>query len=169
LLFLPLGGTGEIGINMTLCGHDGHWLIVDLGITFGNDDFPRQDVLMPDPAFIEAQRDRLAGIVLTHGHEDHIGALPYLWPRLRCPVYATPFTAAMVRGKLARAGIDGVPLVEITGQRRFAIGPFMVHWIGMTHSIPGPNMLLIETGVGRDGRLEPVAAAELAAMRAAVS
>ncbi len=147
-LFLPLGGTGEIGMNLTLYGHDGAWIAVDMGITFGGDDFPDHAVMMPDPAFIAARRERLAGIVLTHGHEDHVGALPYLWKRLRCPVYATPFTAALARTKLARAGIDDAPLVEISPGERFQIGPFAVEYIVMTHSIPEPNTLLIGTPVG---------------------
>nr|MCU0734611.1 ribonuclease J [Methylotetracoccus sp.] len=147
-LLLPLGGTGEIGMNLTLYGHDGCWIAVDLGITFGGDDFPEHDVMMADPAFIAIQRERLAGIVLTHGHEDHIGALPYLWPRLRCPVYATPFTAALARSKLTRAGIDDEPLIEIGLGQRFRSGPFTIEYIGMTHSIPEPNALLITTPAG---------------------
>lgn len=148
LLFLPLGGTGEIGMNLTLYGHDGAWIAVDLGITFGGDDFPEHSVLMADPAFIAARRERLVGILLTHGHEDHIGALPYLWQRLRCPIYATPFTAALARSKLARAGIDDAPLIEIALGERFQVGPFAVEYIGMTHSIPEPNALLLGTPVG---------------------
>lgn len=149
VLFLPLGGCGEIGMNMTLYGHGGRWLIVDLGITFADDNFPRYDVLMPDPDFIAVRSGEIAGIVLTHGHEDHIGALPYLWPRLRCPVYATPFTAALVMRKLVRAGIHGVPLIEMQPGEPFDVEPFALQYIAMTHSIPEPNMLLIETPAGR--------------------
>lgn len=147
-LFLPLGGAGEIGMNLTLYGHAGAWIAVDLGITFGGDDFPEHDVLMADPAFIAARRERLVGLLLTHGHEDHLGALPYLWRRLRCPVYATPFTAALARAKLARAGLDDVPLVEVAPGELRQVGPFAVEYIGMTHSIPEPNALLIGTPVG---------------------
>jgi ribonuclease J len=104
LLFVPLGGTEEIGMNFNLYGygnpgaHD--WIIIDLGITFGDDTTPSIDVILPDPRFIVERKDKLAGIVLTHGHEDHLGAVPYLWDQLRCPVYATPFTAALLRSKL---------------------------------------------------------------------
>lgn len=149
VLFLPLGGCGEIGMNLTLYGHDDRWLIVDLGITFADDGFPGYDVLMADPGFITERADKVAGIVLTHGHEDHIGAMPYLWPRLRCPVYATPFTAALVTRKLLRAGIHGVPLIEMQPGERFRVEPFTLQYIAMTHSIPEPNMLLIETAAGR--------------------
>jgi ribonuclease J len=148
VLFLPLGGTGEIGMNLNLYGHDGAWIIVDIGITFGGDDFPDYDVMMADPAFIAARRDRLAGILLTHAHEDHLGALPYLWNRLRCPIYATPFTAALARFKLARAGIENPPLYEIPLGAQVDAGPFSVEYIGLTHSIPEPNGLLIKTPAG---------------------
>ena len=148
ILFLPLGGTGEIGMNLNLYGHDGAWIIVDIGITFGGDDFPDHDVMMADPAFIAARRDQLAGIFLTHAHEDHLGALPHLWTRLRCPIYATPFTAMLARFKLARAGIDDAPLHEIPLDARITAGPFTVEYIGLTHSIPEPNGLLIRTPAG---------------------
>jgi len=148
VLFLPLGGAGEIGMNLILYGHDGAWLIVDLGITFGNDAFPEHDVMMADPAFIVARRERLAGIVLTHAHEDHLGALPYLWKRLGCPIYATPFTAALARYKLARSGLETTQLHEIPLAGRFDVGPFSVEYIGVTHSIPEPNGLFIDTPAG---------------------
>lgn len=148
LLFLPLGGVGEIGMNLALYGHDGAWLMVDLGITFAGEGFPDYDVLMADPGFIERHRRRLAGLVLTHAHEDHVGALPYLWRRLRCPVYATPFTAAVASHKLAAAGIDRVPLTEVALGARFAVGPFDVELVTVTHSIPEPNGILIRTPVG---------------------
>jgi ribonuclease J len=148
LLFLPLGGTGEIGMNLTLYGHDGAWLAVDLGITFGGDDFPEYDILMADPAFIANRRERLAGLVLTHAHEDHIGALPYLWRRLKCPIYATPFTAALARAKLNRAGLEDAPLHEMALGERFPVGPFSVEYVHMTHSIPEPNSLVVSTPVG---------------------
>jgi ribonuclease J len=148
LLVLPLGGAGEIGMNLTLYGHDGAWLIVDIGITFGNDALPKYEVMMADPAFIAARRERLAAIVLTHAHEDHLGALPYLWKRLRCPVYATPFTAALARAKLERAGLDSAAVREVGLSSRVEAGPFSVEYIGVTHSIPEPNALLLRTAAG---------------------
>ena len=149
LIFLPLGGTGEIGMNLNLYGHDGAWLMADLGITFSNSGAPGYDVIMPDPAFIVERREALAGLVLTHAHEDHIGAVPYLWSRLRCPIYATPFTASLVRGKLAEAGLAEeahVTVVPLSG--RFAVGPFEIELITLTHSIPEPNGLVIRTAAG---------------------
>lgn len=161
LLFLALGGAGEIGMNLNLYGHAGVWLMVDLGITFGDESTPGIDVIMPDPSFIEERRDELVGLVLTHAHEDHLGAVAYLWDRLRCPVYATPFTAAVLRRKLAEAGLlDRVPLTEIPLSGRFSVGPFAIELITLTHSIPEPNALVIETPVGRvmhtgDWKLDP--------------
>ena len=104
LFFVPLGGTEEIGMNFNLYGYgepgEQDWIIVDLGITFGDDKTPGIEVILPDPDFIVERKDKLAGIVLTHGHEDHLGGVPYLWEKLRCPVYATPFTAALLRSKI---------------------------------------------------------------------
>jgi len=149
LVFLPLGGTGEIGMNMNLYGHDGAWLMIDCGVTFGNETTPGVDLILPDPAFIEPHRDRLAGVVLTHGHEDHIGAVPYVWPLLRCPVYATPFTAQLVRRKLADAELlDEVELIEIEMSGRFTVGPFELELITLTHSIPEPNAVVLRTAAG---------------------
>ena len=161
LLFLPLGGAGEIGMNLNLYGHAGQWLMVDLGITFGDDRTPGVDLIMPNPAFIEDYRDDLAGLVLTHAHEDHLGAVPYLWDRFECPVYATPFTAAVLRRKLGEADLlDRVPLTEIPMSGRFAVGPFDIELITLTHSIPEPNALIIRTPSGNvmhtgDWKLDP--------------
>lgn len=135
-------------MNLSLYGHDGAWLAIDLGITFGGDRYPEHAVMMADPGFLAARRERLAGLVLTHGHEDHIGAVPYLWRRLRCPIYATPFTAALVRHKLASVGIADAPLIEIRPGSRLQIGPFAVESIRMTHSIPESQALLIGTPAG---------------------
>ena len=113
LHFLPLGGTGEIGMNLNLYACRGKWLMVDLGISFAGDTLPGIDILVPDISFIEERRDDLLAILLTHAHEDHLGAVAYLWPQLRCPVYATPFAAAILREKLREAGlIKKVPLKE---------------------------------------------------------
>jgi len=161
LLFLPLGGTGEIGMNLNLYGHDGAWLMVDLGVMFADATRPGVDLLMPDPTFIEERRDRLVGLVLTHAHEDHIGAVGHLWPRLRCPIYATAFTAAMVQPKLIEAGIDEeVQVIEVPLSGRFTVGPFEVELITLTHSIPEPNALVIRTAAGTvlhtgDWKLDP--------------
>ncbi len=161
LVFLPLGGTGEIGMNLNLYGHDGAWLMIDLGITFADDRVGGLDVLMPDPAFIEARRDRLAGLVLTHAHEDHIGAVPYLWPRLGCPIYATPFTAKVLRGKLQEAGLlEEAEITEVPMSGRFSVGPFELELITLTHSIPEPNAVVLRTGAGTvlhtgDWKLDP--------------
>lgn len=148
VLFVPLGGAGEIGMNFTLYGHDGAWLAVDLGITFGGEDFPDYEILMADPKFAMARRDRLCGLFLTHAHEDHIGAVPYLWRRLRCPIYATAFTAAVLRQKFQRTETDEVPIIEVRAGARTQTGPFTVEYIRMTHSIPEPHALLIETPLG---------------------
>src|SRR5438067_2562823 len=162
LYFLPLGGSGEIGMNLNLYGHDGKWLIVDCGVTFGEEEhLPGVDVIMADPAFIVERRDRLLGIVATHGHEDHIGAIPYLWPQLQCPVWATPFTASLLRAKLIEAGLaDRVPINIVPMSGRFDIGPFDLELITLTHSIPEPNAVVVRTRVGTvlhtgDWKLDP--------------
>lgn len=157
LYFLPLGGSGEIGMNLNLYYTRGKWLMVDLGITF--DQTPGIEVLMPDTKFIEEHAQNLAGLVLTHAHEDHIGAVPYLWPRLQCPLFATPFTAALLRHKLHEAGLNP-PLIEVPLSGGVDIGPFTVDFISLTHSIPEPNALAIRTSAGTvvhtgDWKLDP--------------
>ncbi len=149
LLFLSLGGAGEIGMNLNLFGHDGAWLMVDLGITFGDEETPGIDVIMPDPTFIAERADSLAGLVITHAHEDHVGAVHHLWRRLRCPVYVTPFTASILRRKLAEAKLgDEVEIIEVPLSGRFDVGPFDVEFITLTHSIPEPNACVIRTAAG---------------------
>src|SRR5258706_3082700 len=153
LIFVPLGGAGEIGMNLNLYGYGTEarrqWIMVDLGVMFGDDDTPGIDVIMPDPGFIEERRHQLLAIVLTHAHEDHIGAVAHLWPRLRVPVYATPFTAALVRGKLEEHGLlDEVPLKVIPLGGALQLGPFSLEFIDITHSIPGPNCIAIRTPLG---------------------
>ena len=153
LVFLPLGGSNEIGMNFNLYGYgppdDRKWIVVDLGVTFGDVTTPGVEVIMPDPAFIEEHADDVLGIVLTHAHEDHIGAVGWLWPRLKAPLYATPFTAFLLREKLRDAGIlDEVSLTEVPLGGRFQLGPFDLELITITHSIPEPNGLAIRTPAG---------------------
>ena len=153
LTFLPLGGAGEIGMNLNLYGFGPEsqetWVMVDLGITFGNGAQPGIDVIMPDPTFIEERRDQLAGLVLTHAHEDHLGAVPYLWERLQCPVYATPFTISILKRKLAETDFgERVEIIEVPLSGRFTVGPFDMELITLTHSIPEPNAIAIRTPVG---------------------
>jgi ribonuclease J len=153
LVFLPLGGSNEIGMNFNLYGFgppdDRKWIVVDLGVTFGDQTTPGVEVILPDPMFIETFKDDILGIVLTHAHEDHIGAVPWLWPRLRAPVYATPFTAFLVREKLRDAGIlDEVPITEVPLDGQIKLGPFELTLITITHSIPEPNGLAIRTPLG---------------------
>jgi ribonuclease J len=162
LYFLPLGGSGEIGMNFNLYGYRGQWLIVDCGVTFGEEEhLPGVDVIMADPAFIVERRDQLLGIVATHAHEDHIGAIPYLWPQLQCPVWATPFTASLLRAKLVESGLAGrVEITTVPMSGRFTIGPFELELITLTHSIPEPNAVVIRTSAGTvlhtgDWKLDP--------------
>lgn len=150
LLFLALGGSGEIGMNVNLYGTQGKWLMVDCGITFGDANYPGIDVILPDLQFIEERLDDLLGIVLTHGHEDHIGALPYLAADLGVPLYATPFTAGLIYGKLEEEGItDQVELNVVKEEGPFTVGPFTVTYTPLAHSIPEGNAVLIETPHGR--------------------
>jgi ribonuclease J len=150
LLFLALGGSGEIGMNVNLYGTQGKWLMVDCGITFGDASYPGVDVILPDLQFIEERLDDLLGIVLTHGHEDHIGALPYLAADLGVPLYATPFTAGLIRGKLEEEGVeDRVRLNVVKDEEPFDIGPFTVRYVPLAHSIPEGNAVLIETPYGK--------------------
>lgn len=160
LWFLPLGGAGEIGMNLNLFGHDGQWLMIDLGITFG--DRLGIEIITPDPTFILPYQKNLAGLVLTHAHEDHVGALPYLWPLLRCPVYATPFTAAIVRQKIAdKPWRNELQLIEVPLSGKIDVGVFNIEFITLTHSIPEPNALAIKTPLGTimhtgDWKIDPM-------------
>src|SRR5579859_505296 len=153
LVFLPLGGSNEIGMNFNLYGfgpsHDRKWIVVDLGVTFGDQTTPGVEVILPDPAFIEEHARDILGIVLTHAHEDHIGAVPWLWTRLKAPLYATPFTAFLLREKLREADLlDEVTIHEIPLSGTFSLGPFELTLITLTHSIPEPNGLAIKTPLG---------------------
>ena len=150
LLFLALGGSGEIGMNVNLYGCQGKWVMVDLGLTFADPNYPGVELILPDLAFIEENRADLLGIVLTHGHEDHIGAIPYLAQDLGVPLYATPFTAGLIAGKLEEEGLLGaieLNNVELGGD--FRLGPFGFRYIPLAHSIPEGNALLIDTPYGR--------------------
>ena len=177
LLFLALGGSGEIGMNVNLYGCDGKWLMVDLGMTFGANEYPGIELVFADLDFIEERLDDLVGIVLTHGHEDHIGAVPYFAADLGVPLYATPFTADLVRLKLEEAGIAGdVELNVVEGNDSFALGPFDISYVPLAHSIAEGHALLIDTPYGRifhtgDWKLdeepligEPATEAELTAL-----
>jgi ribonuclease J len=153
LVFLPLGGSGEIGMNFNLYGYGPpdrrRWIVADLGVTFGGQDTPGVDVILPDPVFIEEHADDILGIVLTHAHEDHIGAVAWLWPRLRAPLYATPFTAFLLREKLRERNLeDEVELNIVPLGGRIVLGPFDVEMVTLTHSIPEPNGLVIRTPLG---------------------
>ncbi len=149
LAFLALGGVGEIGMNLALYGYAGRWLMVDCGISFADETLPGVDVIMPDPTYIAERADQLAGLVVTHAHEDHIGAIPYLWSRLRCPVYATPFTAAVLKQKLIEAGLEHeVPVTVVPMSGKFSVGPFEIELITLTHSIPEPNAVVLRTPLG---------------------
>ncbi len=150
LLFLALGGSGEIGMNVNLYGCRGKWLMADLGVSFADSNYPGIDVVLPDLAFIEERADDLLGLVITHGHEDHIGAIPYLALDLGVPIYATPFTAGLIRAKLDEEGLaDRVKVKIVKVGERLPLGPFTVEWVPLAHSIPEMNALLIETPFGK--------------------
>ncbi len=152
LWFAPLGGCGEIGMNMNLYGHDDDWLMIDCGVTFRDADGGSRsgyDIQMADPAFAVARRDSLRGLLLTHAHEDHIGAVPWLWPRLRCPVFATAFTAEMLRRKLQEHGLaDQVPIHLVEPGTRHRLGGFDIEWLPHTHSIPDPCGIVLRCAAG---------------------
>ena len=162
LAFLPLGGTGEIGMNLNLYRCDGKWLAVDCGIGFGGAAHPEVDVMMPDPGYIADRRDQLVGLVITHAHEDHIGAVAWLWPQLRCPVYATPFAATVLRRKLAEVQlVNQVKLHVVPPGGSIDLAPFRLQFLRVTHSIlfeaqalviDTPRGLLFHTG---DWKLDP--------------
>ena len=145
LIFLALGGSGEIGMNVNLYGCKGKWLMVDLGMTFSGNEYPGTELVFADLEFIEDNKADLVGIVLTHGHEDHIGAVPYFAADLGVPLYATPFTARLVAAKLDEAGLaDSVELRVIDHLDSFQLGPFGVRYVPLAHSIAEGNALVLE-------------------------
>ncbi|MGC6516558.1 MAG: ribonuclease J [Candidatus Puniceispirillaceae bacterium] len=149
LVFVPLGGSGEIGMNANLYHHHGRWLMVDLGISFADESMPGVDVVLPDLSFIEARKDKLEGLILTHAHEDHYGAIPYLWERLQVPVYGTAFTLALLRRKLAEARVDfDIEMHELSYNNPYEFGPFSVELLALNHSIPDPAALILRTSEG---------------------
>ncbi|WBH18238.1 ribonuclease J [Sphingomonas radiodurans] len=177
LLFCALGGSGEIGMNVNLYGTRGRWVMVDCGVTFADHAYPGIDLVLPDLSFIEDRLEQLEGIVITHGHEDHIGALPYLADDLGVPIYATPFTAGLIRHKLDEERIaDRIDLRVIQPGAPFKVGPFGFEFVPLMHSIPESNALIIETAAGRifhtgDWKLDdapvigkPVSAAQMTAI-----
>lgn len=161
LAFLPLGGTGEIGMNLNLYRCSGKWLAVDCGIGFGGSESPEAEIMMPDPGFLTERRDRLLGLVITHAHEDHLGAVAHLWPQLRCPVYATPFASAVLRRKLGEAGmLNEVRIHTVPSGGRIELGPFALQYLAVSHSIPEAQALVIRTPHGTilhtgDWKLDP--------------
>ena len=154
LVLLPLGGAGEIGMNFNAYGFgppdDRRWIVVDCGVLFGRETTsPGVDVIMPDIRYLAEQRENVLAIVLTHAHEDHIGAIGHLWPMLRCPLYATPFTARLIEGKLEEAGLrDRVRVKSVPLGGHIEIGPFAIDFVSITHSILEPNALAIKTPLG---------------------
>ena len=153
LIFCPLGGSGEIGMNMNLFSYgkpeNQKWLIVDIGVTFADDTLPGIDLIYPDPGFITDKKDDLLGIILTHGHEDHIGAITHIWPQLKCNIYATPFTSILIKEKFKEKKIEignYLKIVDLNGIIK--LGPFKIEFVTLTHSILEPNGLSIETPVG---------------------
>ncbi len=150
LLFLALGGSGEIGMNANLYGCDGKWIMLDLGVSFGSQDYPGIDIVMPDLEFIEDRKDDLLGIILTHGHEDHIGAIPYLAADLGVPLYANRFTAGLIAHKLAEEGLEKeVELKVVDIDAQFRIGPFGIRLMPLAHSILEMSAAVIDTPYGR--------------------
>jgi ribonuclease J len=162
LCFIPLGGSEQFGVNLNIYAYKDSLLAVDCGLGFADERFPGIDLLLPDPKFLEDNADKLEGLVITHAHEDHVGAVAYLWPKLCCPVYCSPFTAAVLKHKLQEAGIERDVNVQIirTGKAIIQLGPFGVSVVSVSHSIPDTRSLIIETDLGRivhsgDWNLDP--------------
>lgn len=147
--FIPLAGCDEIGLNMNVYGYQGSYLMVDCGITFRDARAPGADLIMPDPSFIVERKDKLVGLAVTHAHEDHIGAIPYIWPLLRCPIFCTPFTAAFLKRKLRDEGIEeDVPILTVPLNGTAVAGPFAMEWLALPHSIPETSGIAFSTNQG---------------------
>src|SRR5262249_43402571 len=165
LLFVPLGGVGEIGMNLALYGLGSggkrEWVCVDMGVSFAAAEIPGIDVILPDIRFLESERRNLRAIVLTHGHEDHIGAIFDLWPKLQVPVYATPFTAALINSKNeTEEGAPKIPIHLVQPGGHVAVGPLNMEFVPVAHSIPESNALALRTPLGLvmhtgDWKLDP--------------
>jgi ribonuclease J len=161
LAFIPLGGTGEIGLNLNVYRCDGALLAVDCGLGFGGSEHPEVDVMVPDPTWLAERRDKLVGLVITHAHEDHVGAVAHLWPKLRCPIYAGPFTASVLRRKLGEAGLlQQAEIITIPLGGRWTLAPFDLEFLRVAHSIVEPQALAIRTPHGTvlhtgDWKLDP--------------
>lgn len=161
LYFIPLGGAEQFGVNLNVYGYQGKWLAIDCGLGFADERFPGIDILLPDPAFVEERRKDLLGLIITHAHEDHIGAVQHLWPRLKCPIYASPFTAAVLRKKMSEnPACRDAEVIEIGAGETLNLKPFKITFTPVTHSVPETAALMIETDVGNilhsgDWNLDP--------------
>src|SRR2546425_871531 len=165
LVFAPLGGVGEIGMNLAIYGLGAprrrQWIAVDLGVSFAGEELPGIDLILPDIRYLVEERRNLLGIVLTHAHEDHYGALIDLWPRLKVPLYATPFTAALLEAKrLSEPGVPEIPVTVVPLGGRIKLPPFDIEFVSVAHSIPESNALIIRTKLGTvlhtgDWKLDP--------------
>ncbi|HEV7266673.1 MAG TPA: ribonuclease J [Falsiroseomonas sp.] len=161
LAFIPLGGTGEIGLNFNVYRCDGQLLAVDCGLGFGGPEHPEVEVMVPDPSWLVARRDRLVGLVITHAHEDHVGAVAHLWPQLRCPIHAGPFVSAVLRRKLGEAGLLGqAEIITHAPGSRWNVAPFDLEFLRVAHSVPEAQALAIRTRHGTllhtgDWKLDP--------------
>ncbi len=161
LYFIPLGGAEQFGVNLNVYGYQGKWLAIDCGLGFADEHFPGIDILLPDPKFIEDRKKDLVGMIITHAHEDHIGAVAHLWPRFKCKLYATPFTATVLRKKLSEnKNCRDAEIIEIGPNKKINLAPFGITFTPVSHSVPETAALFIETDVGNivhsgDWNLDP--------------
>ncbi len=149
IYFIPLGGTGEIGMNLNVYQLNNSLIAVDLGMTFADESLPGIDLLVPDPEYLVKNKKKLLGLLITHAHEDHIGAIPYIWPELQCPIYATPFAGELISQKCNEfSNIENIPLNIVSNSKPIKLGPFEISYIPITHSIPEARSLQIKTHLG---------------------